>query len=91
MIHRTTALYVPPVQLALAVLLVAEVKVHFVAAVVVTRTKVLPKQSEKVILVILDPSFHVYPTVPPPNPPPNVHQHAPSMRRDTAITILTYV
>jgi hypothetical protein len=86
MIHRTTALYAPPVQLALAVLLVAEVKVHFAVVVVVT-TKVLPNQLEEVTLVILDPSFHVYPTV----PPPNVHQHAPSMRRDTAITILTYV
>ena len=85
MIHRTTALYAPPVQLALAVLLVAEVKVHF--AVVVVTTKVLPNQLGEVTLVILDPSFHVYPTV----PPPNVHQHAPSMRRDTAITILTYV
>jgi hypothetical protein len=86
MIHRTTALYVPPVQLALAVLLVAEVKVHL-AVVVVGTTKVLPNQLEEVTLVILDPSFHVYPTV----PPPNVHQHAPSMKRDTVITILTYV
>ena len=86
MIHRTTALYAPPVQLALAVLLVAEVKVHFAVVVVVT-TKVLPNQLEEVTLVILDPSFHVYPTV----PPPNVHRHAPLMKRDTVITILTYV
>jgi hypothetical protein len=88
MIHRTTALYAPPVQLALAVLLVAEVKVHLAVVVVVVvagTTKVLPNQLEEVTLVILDPSFHVYPTV----PPPNVHQHAPSMKRDTVITILT--
>ncbi len=90
MIHRITVLYVPPVPpvpLALAVLLVAEVKVHLavVMAVVVVTTKVLPNQLEEVTLVILDPSFHVYLTV----PPPNVHQHAPSMKRDIAITILT--
>ena len=84
MIHRITALYVPPVQLALAVLLVAEVKVHLAVVVVVT-TKVLPNQLVEVTLAILDPSFHVYPTV----PPPNVHRHTPLMRRDTAITILT--
>ena len=85
MIHRTTALSAPLVQLALAVLLVAEVKVHLAVVVVVVTTKVLPNQLEEVTLVILDPSFHVYPTV----PPPNVHQHAPSMKRDTVITILT--
>ena len=89
MIHRITALYAPLVQLALAVLLVAEVKVHLamVVVVVVVTTKALPNQLEEVILVILDPSFHVFPTV----PPPNVHQHTPLMKRDTAITILPYV